>query len=114
MIDNIYKEKYVDHELLNDIKNFYNKWYVAKNMSVIVVGSINKKNIEKNIEKYFSPLRNHEVPEISKSFKISDDQRILSNFQEMDINETYFNISFSTSFIFTLKTSNPQSANWEI
>ena len=23
MIDNIYKEKYVDHELLNDIKNFY-------------------------------------------------------------------------------------------
>ena len=80
----------------NDIKKFYNKWYVAKNMSVIVVGSINKKNIEKNIEKYFSPLRNHEVPEISKNFKISDDQRILSNFQEMDINETYFNISFST------------------
>ncbi|GIR29562.1 hypothetical protein CM15mP43_11860 [bacterium] len=28
----------------NDIKNFYNKWYVAKNMSVIVVGSINKKH----------------------------------------------------------------------
>jgi len=80
----------------DDIKNFYNKWYVAKNMSVIIVGSINKKNIKKNIEKYFSPLRNYEVPQISKNFKTSDDQKILCNFQEMDVNETYFNISFST------------------
>ena len=36
------------------------------------------------------------TPEISKNFEINEDINPSINFAEMDVNETYFNISFKS------------------
>ncbi|NGX34409.1 MAG: putative zinc protease [Candidatus Anoxychlamydiales bacterium] len=40
------------------IRNFYKKWYQPQNMAIIAVGDFDKKEIQKNIEKYFSKKTN--------------------------------------------------------
>ena len=79
-----------------NVKDFYNKWYVAKNMSLIVVGSISDIDIDRNIEKYFSKLKEGNTPKLNKNFEINEDINPSINFAEMDVNETYFNISFKS------------------
>lgn len=48
-----------DRDLL---KGYYDKWYTPANMSVIVVGNIDPKQIEQEIIKHFSSMQNRNTP----------------------------------------------------
>ena len=78
----------------SDVVDFYKKWYVASNMSLIIVGNL-RDNIEKHIENYFSNLRSDDIPSMNKNF-FSTQEKTNINFEKMDINETYFNISLTS------------------
>lgn len=86
-------EKTVRSMPLKDIKKFYNTYYSAKNMTLVVVGDFETKAMLKKIEKKFrfknkgsvrKPPRKEEKPPQAPRF----------DFRTMDVQETYLNISF--------------------
>ena len=52
----------VRHIGADRIKAFYDDWYHPNNMTLLVVGSIDKTQVEKRLEKYFAPLPSATLP----------------------------------------------------
>ena len=72
--------------------DFYNKWYVSKNMTLIVTGGGNQSKIKEIIKSDFSKVKNAELPSLNKKFDVIDNE-IEIDIDTMDIGETYFSIS---------------------
>jgi len=50
---------------LEDVREFYEEWYGPNNATMVIAGDINKQNVKKLIEKYFSEIKqgpSHEAP----------------------------------------------------
>lgn len=74
--------KNADHNLM---KSYYDKWYRAKNMSVVVVGDIDQKYAENIIKKYFdfpdtkpyTDPKSYNLKELSTDYLIFRDKEIV-------------------------------------
>ena len=75
--------------------DFYNKWYVSKNMTLIVTGGGNQSKIKEIIKSDFSKVKNAELPSLNKKFDVIDNE-IEIDIDTMDIGETYFSISLKS------------------
>jgi zinc protease len=42
---------------LKDVRDFYEKWYGPNNATMVIAGDINKRNVKKLVEKYFSEIK---------------------------------------------------------
>ena len=71
--------------------DFYNKWYVSKNMTLIVIGGGNQSKIKEIIKSDFSKVKNTDLPSLNKKFDVID-SGIEIDIDTMDIGETYFSI----------------------
>jgi len=87
----------------DDLKNFYNKWYQAKNMKLIIVGGADTEQLKEKINKSFSKLKSDNINStiLNDSFthvglRVDVDYR--------EVNESYFAISFRTQKASNLKS----------
>ena len=52
---------------LDDVKNFYNRWYVPNNVTLTIAGDFDTKQAKKWVEKYFGEIkRGADIPNIEK------------------------------------------------
>lgn len=52
---------------LEDVKNFYNKWYVPNNVTLTIAGDFDVKQAKIWIEKYFGEIKHgNEIPKVAK------------------------------------------------
>ena len=77
------------------LMDFYNKWYVSKNMTLIVTGGGNQDKIKEIIKSDFSKVKKASPPSLNKKFEVVDDG-IEIDIDKMDIGETYFSISLKS------------------
>lgn len=47
----------------NDLINFYNTWYSAKNMTLVILGADSLNNMEKMVKDYFAEIPSFDVPD---------------------------------------------------
>lgn len=86
-----------------DVMNFYDKWYQAKNMNLIVVGGLNFEDMKRKITKAFKKIRSNEIsiPSIEDR---SNSPEIKLDVDYREVNETYFALSFKTTKATDLKS----------
>lgn len=63
---------------LQDVKDFYNKWYVPNNVTLVVAGDFDPAQAKIWVEKYFGEIkRGMEIPEIKKEEAVLSDTKKL-------------------------------------
>ena len=64
---------------LDDVKNFYNKWYVPNNVILTIAGDFDSKQAKIWVEKYFGEIkRGNDIPKVAKQeVTLSRNQKIL-------------------------------------
>ena len=79
----------------SDVKNFYDKWYQAENMHLVVVGGGNTNEVKSKINETFGKIRAKKVeqPKFSEKDKL---QKLTINIEKKEVNEVYFSLSFKS------------------
>ena len=79
----------------SDVKNFYDKWYQAENMHLVVVGGGNTNKVKSKINEAFGKIRAKKVeqPKFSEKDKL---QKLTINIEKKEVNEVYFSLSFKS------------------
>ncbi len=79
----------------SDVKNFYDKWYQAENMHLVVVGGGYTNEVKSKINETFGKIRAKKVeqPKFSEKDKL---QKLTINIEKKEVNEVYFSLSFKS------------------
>ena len=79
----------------SDVKGFYDKWYQAENMHLVVVSGAKSDDVKLKIEKVFSKIRQDKV----EKPKFMENENVLGlqiNTEFHEVNEIYFAFSFKS------------------
>ena len=78
-----------------DVKNFYDKWYQASNMHLVVVSGVKSSIVRPKIDKIFTSIRDGKVqrPELLDKIDFSG---LKINIELKEVNEVYFAFSFKS------------------
>ncbi len=87
-----------------DLEAFYNKWYHAKNMNLIVVTGKEGKDLKDNIDATFGKIKSKDVADEKFSDKFQA-TGLNVDVDYREVNETYFALSFRTEKASNMKTS---------
>tara|TARA_Y100001970_G_scaffold89284_1_gene112616 strand:- start:5981 stop:8572 length:2592 start_codon:yes stop_codon:yes gene_type:complete len=79
----------------SDVINFYDKWYQAENMHLVVVTGVEKSEVKEKINKVFNKIRRQKVykPDFIEKKEIS---KLNINMDFREVNEVYFAFSFKS------------------
>lgn len=81
------------------LRGYYDKWYVPENMSIVIVGNIDPKVMEKEIKDHFSSMASKKSPvHADKNIKVKNDLRfkIVSDPEAKSLNASYVLIKGNT------------------
>ncbi len=79
----------------SDVKAFYDKWYQAANMHLVVVSGIKKDIVKPKIDNFFKKIRGEKV--IKGNFPVSSKEvKFKIDIEQHEVNEIYFAFSFKT------------------
>ena len=87
-----------------NLKDFYNKWYHARNINLIVVTGKKEDELHENINRTFGKLNSRDDVSVNFSDEFSSTGLNLA-IDYREVNETYFALSFRTEKASSLKTS---------
>ena len=79
----------------SDVKGFYDKWYQAENMHLVVVSGAKSDDVKLKIEKVFNKIRQDKV----EKPKFMENENVLGlqiNTEFHEVNEVYFAFSFKS------------------
>jgi len=68
----------IQNATLQDVKDFYSRWYVPNNVTLVIAGDFDTSQAKTWVEKYFSEIkRGKEIPELTKTpANISETKKI--------------------------------------
>ena len=86
----------IKNATIQDLEDYYKKWYRPNNMSVVIVGKIDPKYAEKIIIEKFSDLKNSDTPvaasrevEIVKGLRVKEIAENEAKFVQLEMNYFY-------------------------
>ncbi|MFH1874538.1 MAG: pitrilysin family protein [Pseudomonadota bacterium] len=78
-----------------DLLNFYKRWYVPKNMALVVVGDFETNTMLKEVEKAFADFQTGQMPIVDKEILVEPPQReIRLMIESMNVQSCYLAIGY--------------------
>ncbi len=54
--------KHLQNISLDDVKQWYQKWYSPNNAILVIVGDVNAESALRQVQKYFGDIKSHPTP----------------------------------------------------
>lgn len=64
---------------IEDLQDFYKKWIVPNNATIIAVGDFDKNSIKQLIEKYFGPIPSSDLPKLNYSAQLESIPKLIQS-----------------------------------